>query len=132
LTDRINKEEIVIDPVAMKIVNRIAPGSKFSGTLECSGGLFVEGEFSGTAIVTGGPLVLMQTGVMRGSINCDQNAFLFGEIGALENGDLSELECHGAAFMTETLRAKANITAGSFKSYDGFEVEGRIKTIKRS
>lgn len=116
----------------MKIVNRIAPGSKYVGTLECSGGMMIEGAFTGTLIVKGGPLVLMPESVVTGILTCDQDAFLFGTIEAQASGELSELDAYGAVFLTETVNAKANITAGAFKTYEGSQVEGRIKTLKRA
>lgn len=127
-----NNESIVIDPVAMKIVNRIAPGSKYEGSLECEGGVIIEGVFSGTLSVKGGPLVLMPGGVARGMLACDSDAYLFGTIEAQDSGEPSELEAFGAVFLTETVNAKANITAGAFKTYEGSQVDGRIKTVKRT
>jgi cytoskeletal protein CcmA (bactofilin family) len=126
-----NQESIVIDPVAMKIINRIAAGSRSEGVLECQGGVMVEGSFVGTLVVKGGPLVLMPVGVIRGVMTCDGDAYLFGTIEEQTNGEPSELEAHGAVFLTETVNAKANITAGAFKTYEGSQVDGRIKTIKR-
>ncbi len=75
-----NQESIVIDPVAMKIINRIAAGSRSEGVLECQGGVMVEGSFVGTLVVKGGPLVLMPVGVIRGVMTCDGDAYLFGTI----------------------------------------------------
>lgn len=132
MTDENRNEEIVIDPIAMKIVNRIAPGTKQSGTIECVGGLMIEGEFTGCISVRGGAFVLMPEARVCGTITCDQDAFLFGSILAREDGELSELTAHGAVFLTETVNAKANITAGAFKTYEGSEVEGKIKTVRRS
>ena len=132
MTEATRNEDIVIDPVAMKIVNRIAPGTKQSGTIDCAGGLMIEGEFIGTINVVGGPFVLMPEARVCGVINCDQDAYLFGSILARDDGELSELTAHGAVFLTETVNAKANITAGAFKTYEGSEVEGKIKTIRRS
>ena len=127
-----NNESIVIDPVAMKIVNRIAPGSKYEGSLECEGGVIIEGVFSGTLSVKGGPLVLMPGGVACGIFACDSDAYLFGTIEAQASGEPSELDAFGAVFLTETVNAKANITAGAFKTYEGSQVDGRIKTVKRT
>lgn len=125
-------ESIVIDPVAMKIVNRVAAGTRQSGVLHCEGGLMVEGTIEGEVHVTGGPVVLMPSGVIRGKVFADAEAYLFGTIQALSENVLSELDVAGAVFLTETLRAEANITAGAIKSYEGAQVEGRIKTVKRA
>lgn len=120
-----------IDPVAMNIVNRLAPGTKFSGEFECQGGILVEGSFVGSMVIKGGPLVLMPEGSITGSVTCDGDAFLAGKILAREGGEMSELNILGTALMTESLAAQANIVAGAFKSYEGAQVEGRIKTLNR-
>lgn len=128
---RMDGESIVIDPVAMNIVNRVAPDTRQSGILMCSGGLMVEGTFEGEIHVTGGPFVLMPSGVIAGTVTADGEAYLFGTIRARSETELSEVDVQGAVFLTETLRADANVTAGAIKSYEGAQVEGRIKTVKR-
>lgn len=128
---RPDTESIVIDPVAMKIVNRVAPGTRQVGQLQCVGGLMVEGTIEGELHVTGGPLVLMPNGVVAGRVTCDGEAYLFGTIRARSETELSELDVLGAVFLTEALRAQANITAGAIKSYDGAQVDGRIRTVRR-
>ncbi|MFC6281173.1 bactofilin family protein [Polaromonas aquatica] len=126
-----SEETIVIDPVGMNIVNRIAPGTKSTGTLECSGGLLVQGHFEGTLVVSDGPLVLMQGGVISGDFDCKQDAYLFGTIAQKPGGEQSQLTVGGAAFMADTLEAKADITAGVFKTYEGAQVDGRIRTGRK-
>lgn len=125
------EEIIVIDPVGMNIVNRIAPGTKSMGTLECSGGLLIQGHFEGTIVVTDGPLVLMQGGVIAGDFECKQDAYLFGTIAAKPGGEQSQMTVGGAAFMAETLEAKADFTVGAFKTYEGAQVDGRIRTVRK-
>ncbi len=132
MTEKADTESIVIDPVAMNIVNRVAPGCRHSGVFYCEGGLMVEGTIEGDIQVIGGPLVLMPEGVIAGKITGDAEAYLFGTIRARSDTELSELDIGGAVFLTETLRAQANITAGAIKSYEGAQVEGRIKTVKRA
>lgn len=124
-------ESIVIDPVAMNIVNRIAPGSQQSGTYRCVGGLLVEGKIEGDIEVTGGPLVLMPEGEITGSVRADGEAYLFGTISARSEQDPSELDIGGVVYLCETLQAKANITASAFRSYQGAQVEGHIRTCRR-
>lgn len=129
---RVDGESIVIDPVAMNIVNRVAPGTRQAGVLTCTGGLMVEGTIEGEVHVVGGPFVLMPGGVVAGTVTADGEAYLFGTIRARSEAELSEVDVQGAVFLTETLRAHANVTAGSIKSYEGAQVEGRIKTVKRT
>lgn len=124
--------DLSIDPVAENLVNRIAPGTKFVGTLESSGGILVQGEFYGDLIIKGGPLVLDEDGVISGRVNCDSYALLAGRVLAPEGAECSELQIAGTAIMSGTFRAKANIVAGSFTTYDGADIDGRIKTAQRS
>lgn len=128
----IEEESIVLDPVAMNITNRITAGSHQSGVISCRGGLWVEGTIEGEVHVSGGPLVLMQSGVITGRIVGDGDAYLLGTIRSKTPEELSELDVLGAAFLTKHLRAQANITAGAIKTYEGSQVEGRIKTVRRA
>jgi cytoskeletal protein CcmA (bactofilin family) len=122
---------LVIDPVAMKIVNRVAPGTRQTGTLHCVGGLMIEGTIQGDVVITGGVLALMPEGMVQGKISCDGDAYLLGTILAREDGSFSEVDARGAAFLTETLRAQADITAGAIKTYEGAQIEGRLRMVKR-
>lgn len=125
-------ETIIIDPVGMNIINRLAPGSKFIGQLESEGGLLIEGTIVGNVLVSGGPLVLMEHGSITGDVTCEGDAYLFGKIHPAEGKDHSELIAGGAVFMAQTLEARANITAGAIKTYDGAQVDGRIRTVRRA
>lgn len=126
-----HQESIVIDPVAMNIVNRVAPGTRMTGGIESDGGLIVEGTFIGSVKVTGGPLVLMQGGVIQGDIFCSEDAYLFGTITGPTDDVHAEIEVAGAAFLAETLTAKANLTAADFKVYEGTQFDGRIRTVRK-
>ncbi|MDP3827498.1 MAG: polymer-forming cytoskeletal protein, partial [Polaromonas sp.] len=96
-------ETIIIDPVGMNIINRLAPGSKFIGQLESEGGLLIEGTIVGNVLVSGGPLVLMEHGSITGDVTCEDDAYLFGKIHPAEGKDHSELIAGGAVFMAQTL-----------------------------
>lgn len=124
-------EELIIDPHAMNIVNRVAPGSHYSGTLRFDGGVLIQGKVDGDIEVHGGPLVLMPDGELSGRILAKGEAYLFGTIHARSDTELSELDVHDAVFLASSLQAKADITAGALKSYDGAVIEGRIKTLRR-
>jgi cytoskeletal protein CcmA (bactofilin family) len=124
------QQTIVIDPVAMNIVNRIAANSNAIGSLEFSGGVIIEGYFTGTLIVNDGPLVLMQGGIISGDIHCQQDAYLFGAIASKEDGEQSILEAGGVVYMAETLEARADITAAVVKTFEGAQVDGRIRTVR--
>ena len=132
MTEEIDIETIVIDPQAMNIVNRVAAGCRQSGVFHCQGGLMVEGRIEGDIEIVGGPLVLMPEGVIGGRISGDGEAYLFGTIAARCTNEPSELEVAGQAFLTQTLRARANIKAGAIRSYFGAQVDGRVDTVPRS
>jgi len=123
-------EKLVIDPVGMNITNRIAPGTIFVGTIECDGGLIVQGRFDGVVTVTGGPLLLLQEGVMSGTITCNEDAYLLGTIEEREDGTYSDLTSAGTAVLSSTCRARANIIGEALKVYEGAEVEGALITAK--
>lgn len=122
-------ESLVIDPEAMNIVNRIAPGSRTLGEFHFTGGLLVEGRIEGTLHVTGGPIVLMPGGEIAGTIDGDGDAILAGTVLQRGDVDLSEIAVQGTVFMAQTLIAKANITALAFKTYHGAQVLGLIRTL---
>lgn len=122
-------ETIVIDPVGMNIVNRVAPGTVLEGNTTWNGGLLVQGTLKGTIKVTGGPLVLMDTGVIAGSILCLGDIFLFGTIEHAADNQMSKVESSGIAFLAETLRAEADISAARLRFFDGAQVNGRFKTL---
>lgn len=132
MTEQANNEDLDIDPVAMNIVNRIAAGSHHVGTFKWEGGLMIQGKIEGEISVVGGPILLMPEGEMAGVIRGDGKAFLCGKIGPRSNTELSEVDVAGSVFLTETLTAHANITAASFKFYEGAQVEGKIKTLRRN
>jgi cytoskeletal protein CcmA (bactofilin family) len=132
LNENAESQSIVFDPVAMNIVNRVAPGTVQTGACRWVGGLLVQGRIEGDLEVVGGPLVLMPEGEIAGNVRGDGEAYLFGKVLARSDAELSELDIAGTVFLAETLHAKANITAGAFKSWEGAQVEGRIKTMKRT
>ncbi len=132
MNENAESQSIVIDPVAMNIVNRVAPGTVQTGACRWVGGLLVQGRIEGDLEVVGGPLVLMPEGEIAGNVCGDGEAYLFGKVLARSDAELSELDIAGTVFLAETLHAKANITAGAFKSWEGAQVEGRIKTMKRT
>lgn len=123
-----DSELLTIDPVAMNIVNRIAPQTVQTGNLVCAGGLMVEGRVVGDLVVIGGPLVLRPSGVICGNVTVDHDAYLLGTIEKQDDAVLSEVVVKGTAFLASTLNAAANIQAHSMKTYEGSRIDGRIRT----
>jgi len=131
LTEYADKQCLDIDPVAQNIVNRIAAGSHHVGTFRWQGGLIIQGKIEGEITVTGGAIVLMPEGEMSGVIRGDGEAILGGKINPRSSTELSEVDVAGSVYLAETLTAHANITAASFQSFEGAQVEGKIKTLRR-
>ena len=132
MSEKDNAEELIIDPHAMNIVNRVAPGSNCAGQFKYEGGVLVQGRLEGSIEVTGGPRVLMPEGAIVGDINVKGEAYLFGTILEKSPGEMSEVDVNDAVFLANSLKADANITAGAIKSYEGALVNGRIRTVRRS
>lgn len=131
MSEKDNAEDLIIDPHAMNIVNRVAPGSSCAGQFKYEGGVLVQGRLEGSIEVTGGPLVLMPEGEIVGDINVKGEAYLFGAILEKAPGEMSEVDVYDAVFLANSLKADANITAGAIKSYEGALVNGRIRTVRR-
>lgn len=123
--------ELVIDPVAQNIVNRIAAGSVHKGTFRWNGGLLVQGRIEGDIEITGGPLILMEEGEIAGTIRGDGDAVLLGTILHKSPDVLSELDIEGCVVVAQTARAHATIRAGSYDNRNGGQVEGSINTWRR-
>ena len=123
-------EQLVVDPQAMNITNRIASGTVITGNYSSKSGLLVQGEIIGNIFVQGGPLVLTDEGVIRGNIFCEEDAFLCGTIAPDDGQETPNLEFKGKVVLAHTLNAKANIQARSFKTFEGAQIDGLIRTVR--
>lgn len=117
---------IVIDPVAMNIVNRIAKGSVYRGVLNCAGGILVEGVLEGELFVHGGPLVLMEGGVIVGDVTAHGDAYVFGQLGRA-TGD-TRVTVQGEGHFAVTARSVATIACARPQIYQGAKLEGVLDT----
>lgn len=119
---------LVIDPVAMNIVNRIAAGTKITTpVMECGGGLIIDGALAGNVWVSDGPLVLWSGGRFKGSLYVQGDAYLFGVIEP-NGADKTQLVVTGTVYLAHTLRAKGDIAAGAFRTFQGATTEGLIRS----
>jgi len=117
---------VVIDPVAMGIVNKIAAGSKFSGTNSVTGGILIQGACEGRLIVDG-PLVLMEGGSLTGEIEVHGDAYIFGQVGT--SGDTATtLTCHGELHLTSKCVAYGRMRYANVTLYKG----GQINSVMQS
>lgn len=124
-----HKRVITVDPVAQGIRNRVAEGTVWKGDMECAGGLWVDGKIVGNVVVHG--FLLMEvTGEIIGNVHVLGDCILLGSINPTQDGTPSEVVVEGIAEITETLRAKCNITAFALDWHHGAMVDGRVRTVK--
>jgi cytoskeletal protein CcmA (bactofilin family) len=128
LSETTKRATITIDPIAMNVVNRVAPGTQQGGSLKCVGGLLVQGRIEGDLVIQGGPLIVMREGEVAGVIKCDGDAYIFGKIAVQSENVFSELVATGNVILSETAVADANIRARSFKMYPGGQLSGQVDT----
>lgn len=124
------QDNLVIDPLGMNIVNRIAPDSTMQGDVSFSGGLLVQGNLAGAGLVMG-RLVVWHGAQVQGHFRVMGDLYVFGRIGAVD-ADATEtvIECMGTAYIASTAATTGTITAQRLRLYEGADLQGPFKTIK--
>lgn len=124
------QDTLTIDPIAMNVVNRVAPGTHLSGDLQFEGGLLVQGEVSGQVRVNG-RLIVWTGGTVRGRLRVTGDFYLFGHLGAegASPHDTS-LECLGQAYVSKTGVSTGTLMARRLQLYEGADLQGPFKTLK--
>jgi len=123
------QDTLTIDPVAMNVVNRVAPGSNLNGDIQFDGGLLVQGEIAGNVRVNG-PLIVWMGGVVRGSVQVMGDLYLFGRLGAPDaSAQDTVVKCFGMAYVASTGVATGTLLARKLKLYDGADLQGPFRTI---
>jgi hypothetical protein len=126
-----NTDVLTLDPVAMQLVNRVARGCALQGRLRFDGGLLIQGEIEGDLQVDG-HLVVWSGGSVRGRISVTGDLYLFGRLGATGGkADDSVLECQGMAYVSHTGVSTGTLMARRLQLYDGADLQGPFRTLKR-
>jgi cytoskeletal protein CcmA (bactofilin family) len=124
------QDNLVIDPLGMNIVNRVAPGSRMQGDVSFSGGLLVQGELSGTGVIMG-RLVVWHGAQVAGHYRVVGDLYVFGRIGAVgADASSTVIECMGTAYIASTAATTGTITAQRLRLYEGADLQGPFRTIK--
>jgi cytoskeletal protein CcmA (bactofilin family) len=124
------QDNLVIDPLGMNIVNRIAPESSMQGDVFFSGGLLVQGNLSGAGQVHG-RLVVWHGAQVQGHFRVMGDLYVFGRIGAVgADATKTVIECMGTAYIASTASTTGTITAQRLRLYEGADLQGPFKTIK--
>ena len=124
------QDNLVIDPIGMNIVNRIAPDSTMQGDVSFSGGLMVQGNLAGAGLVMG-RLVVWHGAQVQGHFRVMGDLYVFGRIGAVDaDAKQTVIECMGTAYIASTASTTGTITAQRLRLYEGADLQGPFKTIK--
>lgn len=128
----IPQDVLTIDPVAMNVLNRVAAGSQLDGDCLYQGGLLVQGDVKGTLDVRG-CLIVWGGAKVSGRIKIWGDLYLFGQLGlALDTDSTTIVECMGTAYIASTGISRGALFAHRIRMYDGAQLQGPFKTLKRS
>lgn len=132
MTDPFPKQQdnLVVDPLGMNIVNRIAPGSRLSGDVAFQGGLLVQGDLVGSGQVLG-RLIVWHGAQVQGHFRVVGDLYVFGRVGA-QDADATNtvIECMGTAYIASSASTSGTIMAQRLRLYEGADLQGPFKTIK--
>jgi hypothetical protein len=126
-----DQEDILrIDPLAMNLVNRLAPGTIARGAQAFQGGLLLQGQWLGGGLVRGS-LVVWHDALLVGRFRVEGDLYVFGQLGS-DGVEAIEtyIECHGTTYMAQSARSSASVLTVGLRLYDGADISGIIKTMK--
>lgn len=126
-----SRDTLIIDPVKMHIVNRIAAGTSLDGRFEWKGGLMLQGTLQGSGEIAG-RLVVWHTGQLLGHFRVLGDLYLLGHVGGVvDDVDASTvIECHGTTYIASTGVCTGTILAAKLRMYDGATLQGPFKSLK--
>lgn len=126
-----SQDTLVIDPVRMNIVNRVAAGTQLSGHLQFKGGLLLQGALGGTGEIMG-RLVVWHTGQIIGRYRVIGDLYVLGQVGldARFVDDDTVIECLGTAYVASTGVVSGHLCAPRLRIYDGATLRGPFRTLR--
>ena len=124
-------DTLVLDPVKMNIINRVAEGTHLVGQLAFKGGLLLQGSLEGRGEIAG-RLVIWHTGQLRGRFRVLGDLVVLGHLGgATDDVDKdTEVECQGTAYVASSGISTGTIIATRLRMYDGATLQGAFKTLR--
>lgn len=124
------QDNLVIDPLGMNIVNRIAPESTMQGDVFFSGGVLVQGELAGSGQVMG-RMIVWHGAQVTGHFRVVGDLYVFGRIGAVgADANSTVIECMGTTYIASSAATTGTIIAQRLRLYEGADLQGPFKTIK--
>ena len=126
-----DQDTLVIDPVRLGIVNRVAEGCQLDGRQRFLGGLLLQGELAGQGEVAG-RLVIWPGGLLRGRFRVLGDLYLLGRLGAeVEDSDPDTVvECQGTVYVASSGVSTGTLLAARLRMYDGATLQGPFRTLR--
>jgi cytoskeletal protein CcmA (bactofilin family) len=124
-------DTLVIDPVRLGIVNRVAEGSCLDGSHRVLGGLLLQGELQGKGEIVG-RLVVWHSGQIRGRFRVIGDLYLLGRAGADVPGTDADtvIECQGTVYVASSGVSTGTLLATRLRMYDGATLQGPFRTLR--
>lgn len=126
------QETLLLDPVAMNIVNRVAEGCVLTGQLHFKGGLLLQGRLDGEGEIEG-RLVIWPGGQLQGRFRILGDLVVLGRLGADtdRHDEATRVECLGTAHVASTGVCTGSLRAARLRLYDGGVLQGPFRTLRR-
>jgi cytoskeletal protein CcmA (bactofilin family) len=126
-----SQDTLVIEPVKMNLVNRVAAGAALRGDFQFKGGLLLQGELRGRGDIAG-RLVVWPGGRLVGNFKVNGDMYVLGNLGdAVAGVDLATLvDCIGTAYIASTGVSTGHIVAARLRMYDGAILQGPFSTLR--
>lgn len=130
------QDTLVIDPVKMNIVNRIAADTVLAGDFLFKGGLLLQGTLQGVGEIAG-RLVVWHDARLIGRFRILGDLYLLGQLGeATETEDevdeQTEIECQGTAYVASSGVSTGTLIAAKLRMYDGAVLQGPFRTLRNA
>ncbi|MEK8030155.1 polymer-forming cytoskeletal protein [Ideonella sp. DXS29W] len=130
------QDTLVIDPVKMNIVNRIAADTVLAGDFLFKGGLLLQGTLQGVGEIAG-RLVVWHDARLIGRFRVLGDLYLLGQLGEAtetddEVDDQTEIECQGTAYVASTGVSTGTLIAAKLRMYDGAVLQGPFRTLRNA
>ena len=130
------QDTLVIDPVKMNIVNRIAADTVLAGDFLFKGGLLLQGTLQGVGEIAG-RLVVWHDARLIGRFRVLGDLYLLGQLGEAtetddEVDDQTEIECQGTAYVASSGVSTGTLIAAKLRMYDGAVLQGPFRTLRNA
>lgn len=131
-----SQDTLVIDPVKMNIVNRIAADTVLAGDFLFKGGVLLQGTLQGVGEIAG-RLVVWHDARLIGRFRILGDLYLLGQLGeATETEDevdeQTEIECQGTAYVASSGVSTGTLIAAKLRMYDGAVLQGPFRTLRNA